>query len=74
MQYRVRPGYRHGAQKQYGPGDVVELTEQEAAGFLDKLEPLAETAAPVVPADDEADAEPEPAAPTPRKRATRAAK
>ncbi len=36
--YRVRPGYRHGTQNQYGPGDVVELTEVEAAGFLDKLE------------------------------------
>lgn len=36
--YRVRPGYRHGRRKEYGPGDIVELTEREATGFLDKLE------------------------------------
>ncbi len=40
-QYRVRPGFHHGAQGQYGPGAVVELTEAEAAGFLDKLELVA---------------------------------
>jgi hypothetical protein len=39
--YRVRPGRRHGAQKQYGPGDIVgPYTDAEAAGFLDKLEPV----------------------------------
>lgn len=37
-QYRVRPGYRHGVGKKYGPGDTVTLTEREAVGFLDKLE------------------------------------
>jgi len=36
--YRVRPGYRHGARKEYGPGDMVQLTVTEAAGFADKLE------------------------------------
>lgn len=36
--YRVKPGYRHGVGKAYGPGDIVELTEYEAGGFLDKLE------------------------------------
>lgn len=36
--YRVRQGYRHGIGKKYGPGDLVELTEAEAQGFLDKLE------------------------------------
>lgn len=36
--YRVKPGYRHGISRVYGPGDAVELTEVEAAGFLDKLE------------------------------------
>lgn len=35
--YQVRPGYNHGAQRQYGPGAVVELTEDAAAGFADKL-------------------------------------
>lgn len=37
-QYKVRPGFRHGVGKKYGPGDTVTLTEQEAVGFLDKLE------------------------------------
>lgn len=36
--YVVRPGMRHGAAGQYGPGDKVELSVGEAAGFLDKLE------------------------------------
>lgn len=36
--YRVKPGFTFGAQKQYKPGDIVELTEEESAGFLDKLE------------------------------------
>ena len=37
-QYRVKPGKRHGIGKKYGPGDIVTLTDAEAAGFLDKLE------------------------------------
>jgi hypothetical protein len=36
--YRVRPGKRHGSHKQYGPGDIVEMSEFEAATLLDKLE------------------------------------
>lgn len=40
MKYRVKPGYRHGVNKQYGPGDIVEIDPQAAAGFLDKLEPV----------------------------------
>jgi len=36
--YRVKPGYLHGAYNQHGPGSLVELTEDEASGFLDKLE------------------------------------
>lgn len=40
--YRVRPGKRHGAFKQYGPGDIVEMSEQEAHGFRDKLERVVE--------------------------------
>ena len=44
--YRVKPGYVHGAQKQYTAGAVVELTEQEALGFLDKLQPLAPSTPP----------------------------
>lgn len=36
-QYRVRQGMHFGASKEYKAGDVVELTEAEALGFLDKL-------------------------------------
>lgn len=42
MRYRVKPGYRFGRLKQFGPGDIVELSEAEANGFLDKLEPVSE--------------------------------
>lgn len=35
--YVVKPGHSFGALSQYGPGDVVELTEAEAQGFQDKL-------------------------------------
>lgn len=51
-QYRVKPGKRHGMGKRYGPGDVVELTEQEAAGFLDKLERVVDDAPPAPEQDD----------------------
>lgn len=54
--YRVRPGVRFGAAKQHGPGDVVELSEEEAKGFLDKLELVREPdppAPPPVPPSDE---------------------
>lgn len=54
-QYRVRPGFRHGVGKKYGPGDILTLTEAEAVGFLDKLELVAEKAkvAPVEVVDVE---------------------
>lgn len=52
--YRVKPGFRHGMGKRYGPGDTVEHTEAEAAGFLDKLE-LVEEAEPE-PAQPDTDA------------------
>ncbi len=38
--WKVRPGCRFGARNQYGPGDQVDLTMNEAAGFADKLEPV----------------------------------
>lgn len=54
--YRVRPGVRFGAAKQHGPGDVVELSEREAKGFLDKLELVREpdppTSLPAPPSDE----------------------
>lgn len=48
--YRVRPGFSFGAFNQFGPGDLVELTEFEAGGFMDKLEPAPVVATPT--ADD----------------------
>jgi hypothetical protein len=36
--YRVKSGRMFGAFNQHGPGSLVELTEDEAGGFLDKLE------------------------------------
>lgn len=56
-QYTVRPGCEHGAGKRYKAGDVVELSEAEAAPFLDKLEPLP------APSERPAEAQPEPSAP-----------
>lgn len=35
--YVVKPKVRFGFDERYGPGDIVELTEFEAGGFLDKL-------------------------------------
>lgn len=37
-EYRVRSGCTFGKSRQYGPGSIVQLTEREASGFLDKLE------------------------------------
>jgi hypothetical protein len=36
--FRVKAGFRFGAENQYGPGDNIELSVEEAEGFLDKLE------------------------------------
>jgi hypothetical protein len=36
--YRVKEGMKHGAHNEYGAGDILELTESEARGFMDKLE------------------------------------
>ena len=48
--YRVKPGYRFGVNNRYGPGDVIELTKQEAAGFSDKLELVESSAGKPKPA------------------------
>lgn len=40
--YRVREGFTFGAFDQHKAGAMVELTELEAAGFLDKLESMGE--------------------------------
>jgi hypothetical protein len=43
--YRVKPRVAYGPRNEYKPGDIVELTPEEAAGFLDKLEPVEQTQA-----------------------------
>lgn len=56
--YRVKPGITHGARNQYKAGDLVEHTSEEAVGFLDKLELVAEAPASVdddLPFADELD-------------------
>lgn len=50
--YRVKPGRMFGAYNQHGPGDIVKLTENEAGGFLDKLQ-LVKESAPEPPAPDD---------------------
>ena len=47
--WRVRPGFTFGAFNQHGPGALVELSEFEAGGFLDKLEPADGSAPPSEP-------------------------
>lgn len=37
-QYKVKPDVRHGVAGRYGPGDIIELAERDAAPFSDKLE------------------------------------
>ena len=54
--YRVRPGFIHGAFDQYPAGAVLELTEAEAGGLLDKLERVPD-APPLGPAAASAPAE-----------------
>ena len=41
--YQVKQGMRFGAANQYGPTDKIELSVEEAAGFLDKLDLVAST-------------------------------
>lgn len=35
---RVKPGVRHGNKDQYGPGDLIIVSEQELIDFADKIE------------------------------------
>jgi hypothetical protein len=37
MKYRVNPDFTFGSYDEYKEGDVVELTPEQASGFLDKL-------------------------------------
>ena len=60
--YRVRPGRTFGMYDQYRPGDLVELTDSEAGGFLDKLDlvveepPVSEPESVVIDLSDGVDA------------------
>lgn len=58
--YRVKVDRRFGAGKQYGPGDLVELSEDEAAAFGDLVEPVDEADADVVRVESD-EAPPKPA-------------
>jgi hypothetical protein len=64
MNYRVRikPGCRHGALRQHGPGDELIVSEVEKDAFADKfivIDPVAEVGAEIVEAEIvEAEAEP----------------
>lgn len=51
QKYTVKPGRKFGKNKEFKPGDVVELTPEEAAGFLDKLTPVADPVAVEDPGD-----------------------
>lgn len=55
--YRVKPGRQFGTVNVYSAGDLVELTEQEAFGFLDILQP-AESDIDEVADDDSFDSTP----------------
>lgn len=56
-QYRVRPGFYFGGIIEYGPGTIIELTDAEAQGFLDKLERLPDTPADAPTATGDAPAD-----------------
>jgi hypothetical protein len=58
FEYEVRPGFYHGAQRQYGPGDRVVLSKAQAAAFDDKLKLVGP--AKVAEPEPEMVAEPEP--------------
>ena len=50
--YRVKPGQTFGVRADYQPGEIVELTEREAMGLLDKLEPASEDVELLRPASE----------------------
>lgn len=59
--YRIKPGKRHGPRDEFGPGDLVKLTEYEASGFLDKMELIPEEL--IVHPEDQVVLTPEPVEP-----------
>lgn len=52
--YRVRQGRRWGPFREYGPGQTLKLTQDEADGFRDSLELVKDDSAPSEPPDVEA--------------------
>lgn len=40
--YQVNPGCHFGASNEFAPGDIVEIEDTAAQGFLDKLTPVQE--------------------------------
>lgn len=42
--YRVKQGKKFGSGGQFPAGTILELTEEEASGFMDKLEPALDSA------------------------------
>lgn len=64
--WRVKPGHWFGPGNQYQAGDVVDLTDQEASAFLDKLEPVVVEKPKVAPQTKEL--KPKPAAKKPAKK------
>lgn len=44
MKYRVKKGKKFGSGGQFTAGMIIELSEEEASGFLDKLEPAPDNA------------------------------
>lgn len=53
--YQVKPGHRWGPFFEYGPGMTVDLTEDEADGFLDSLMLVKEAPTTDVNPQDEID-------------------
>lgn len=42
MKYRIKFGDWYTAERVYQAGEIIELTEEQAAGFPDKLEPVSD--------------------------------
>lgn len=43
MKYQIKQGYRHGSERQWAHPDILELTDEEAAGIMDKVVLVVET-------------------------------
>lgn len=52
MKYRIKFGDWQTAERVYLVGEIIELTEEQAAGFLDKLELISEVIDEATPVDE----------------------